>query len=252
MSCVCAPPIDAEMADWISVGGSNSGCCGNAAHTYGFHRAANQVPASDYSRRRDPKGPDQPVNWNYACAGDFAHNGNPALRYRHARVLARLMRNDPAFSMICEFIGQPWANKPVYYWSRWDGTGVLQRYTGVGHDHWSHISWYRSRADQRPYLWRTTVPSPAPAPKPAPGKPVVHTAFPAFPGYQMHPSGHFDGNVKTWQGQMKRRGWSITVDGMFGPQTTHVCRAFQSEKQLGVDGIIGPKTWNAAWTMPTT
>lgn len=238
------------MADWVALGGGNSGCCGNSLHTYGFHRAANQISASDYSRRRDPDGPDRPVNWSYACAGDFAHRGNAKLRARHALVLARLMRDDPAFSMVCEFIGQPWPGKPVYYWSRWDGVRTLQKYTGSGHDTWSHISWWRSRADQRPYLWRTAAPAPTPKPSPAPRK--SDAAHPAYPGYEMHPSSHFDRNVKTWQNQMKRRGWKITVDGKFGPKTAHVARAFQAEKQLHVDGVIGPVTWRCAWTLPTT
>ena len=42
------------MRDWVNLGGGNSGCCGNAAHTYGFHRPANEVPVSDYSRRHEP------------------------------------------------------------------------------------------------------------------------------------------------------------------------------------------------------
>lgn len=239
------------MADWVALGGGNSGCCGNAAHTYGFHRAASQVPDTDYSRRRDPKGPNHPADWSYACAGDFGHHGNAGLRARHARLLARLMHDDPALSMICEFIGSPWAGKPVYYWARWNGVGTLQRYTGSGHDTWSHLSWWRSRADQRPYLWRT--PAPAPAPRPAPGRrPAPPAAHPAYPGYEMHPSDHYDGNVKTWQTQMRRRGWKVKPDGMFGPKTVHVARAFQAEKHLGADGIIGPRTWQAAWTAPTT
>jgi hypothetical protein len=151
---IAAPVISAEMADWTALGGGNSGIVGNAAHTYGFHPAANEVPVEDYSRQQDPNGPNGPfVNWDYACAGDFAHGGNESLRAMHRAVLARLMRGE--LPMICELIGQPWADQPVYYWARWNGVGVLQRYTGQGHDLWSHISWYRSMVDQRAYLWTT-------------------------------------------------------------------------------------------------
>src|SRR5690606_11389241 len=130
----------------------NSGIVGNSAHTYGFHLGANEVPASDYSRARDPNGADGPyVNWSYACAGDFSHRRDERLRAMHRDVLARLMRGE--LPMICEFIGQPWAAQPVYYWARWNGIGTLRRYTGAGHDHWSHISWYRSTVDQRAHLW---------------------------------------------------------------------------------------------------
>lgn len=149
---VAAPVITAEMADWTRLGGGNSGIVGDAAHAYGFHCAANEIPASDYSRARDPNGADGPfTRWDYACAGDFAHRNDERLRGMHRAVLARLMRGE--LPMIAEFIGQPWSDRPVYYWARWNGVGTLQRYTGDGHDTWSHIAWYRSRANQRAYLW---------------------------------------------------------------------------------------------------
>jgi len=58
--------------------------------------------------------------------------------------------------------------------------------------------------------------------------------------------------VRTAQNRFKERGWTITVDGIFGPQTTKVTKAFQAEKGLEVDGRIGPITWNALWTAPIT
>lgn len=51
---------------------------------------------------------------------------------------------------------------------------------------------------------------------------------------------------------MSARGWSIVVDGAFGPQSTAVCRAFQQQKHLSVDGVVGPITWRAAWALPVT
>ncbi len=247
MACECAPVIVAEMREWVALGGGNSGCCGNAAHTYGFHCAANRVSASDYSRRRDPAGPNAVTNWNYAAAGDFGHSGKAHLRAKHAELLARLQANDPKLSMICEFIGQPWAGKPVYYWFRGDG---LKKYTGSGHDTWSHISWYRSRLNQRAYLWGGGGSTPAPAP----AKDVTPAAgAPAYPGYVLGfaPS-KFDKNVQTWQGRMQARGWTIGADGFFGQQTLGVVKKFQADKNLGVDGLIGPNTWNAAWSSPVT
>lgn len=58
--------------------------------------------------------------------------------------------------------------------------------------------------------------------------------------------------LRTWQRQMHNRGWTIVADGKFGPQTDRVCRLFQQEKGLGVDGRIGLHTWNCAWTCPVT
>jgi peptidoglycan hydrolase-like protein with peptidoglycan-binding domain len=40
-------------------------------------------------------------------------------------------------------------------------------------------------------------------------------------------------------------GYSIDVDGVFGPQTDTATRDFQSDHGLIVDGIIGPQTWQA-------
>jgi D-alanyl-D-alanine carboxypeptidase/Putative peptidoglycan binding domain len=58
--------------------------------------------------------------------------------------------------------------------------------------------------------------------------------------------------VGHWQKQMKKRGWTIAVDGDYGNRSEQVCRAFQREKRLHVDGILGPKTWRMAWEAPIT
>jgi D-alanyl-D-alanine carboxypeptidase/Putative peptidoglycan binding domain len=58
--------------------------------------------------------------------------------------------------------------------------------------------------------------------------------------------------VRQWQAKMKERGWDIAVDSDFGDKSELVCRAFQREKGLGVDGILGPNTWRATWDTPVT
>jgi hypothetical protein len=156
VKAIAAPAIQAEMNEWVALGGSNSGIVGayDGSHPTGFHRAGFEVPTTDYSRRHDPG---RPYDMAWCCAGDFSHDKQPALRARHAALLARLKSGDPALSMIVEFIGQPWPDKPVMYWARWDGVKTLKRYTGKGHDHWSHISWQRSRANERANLWTSTT-----------------------------------------------------------------------------------------------
>ncbi|HET8845149.1 MAG TPA: peptidoglycan-binding protein [Ktedonobacteraceae bacterium] len=44
---------------------------------------------------------------------------------------------------------------------------------------------------------------------------------------------------------LQAHGYSLSVDGDFGPQTTSTVRSFQSAHGLGVDGIVGPQTWPA-------
>jgi peptidoglycan hydrolase-like protein with peptidoglycan-binding domain len=59
-------------------------------------------------------------------------------------------------------------------------------------------------------------------------------------------------DVRTWQRRMRDRGWRIDVDKWYGPESESICRAFQREKGLKVDGVVGPATWAAAWTAPVT
>jgi hypothetical protein len=58
--------------------------------------------------------------------------------------------------------------------------------------------------------------------------------------------------ILTWQHQMARRGWSITADGRFGSQSSTVAKAFQREKGLDDDGLVGARTWAASWTTAVT
>ncbi|WP_405021472.1 N-acetylmuramoyl-L-alanine amidase [Kitasatospora sp. NBC_00070] len=91
------------------------------------------------------------------------------------------------------------------------------------------------------------TPTPPVTPPPVP-------SFPAWPGrYISLRSPYLRGDdVRQWQQRMRDRGWSLDVDGVFGPASARVARAFQSEKGLDADAIIGPATWSAAWTAPRT
>jgi hypothetical protein len=98
------------------------------------------------------------------------------------------------------------------------------------------------------------TPDPAPAPAPAP-----QSSAPAWPGeiFQYVPGGAelHDDNVRTWQQRMADRGWTITVDGWYGPQSAAVALAFQQDSTahgwpLTDDGEVGPLTWAASWDRP--
>ncbi len=76
---------------------------------------------------------------------------------------------------------------------------------------------------------------------------------PPWPGTYLHwPPPTRGDEVRRWQRQMADRGWSIIVDGAYGPQSSDVCKRFQRDKGLPVDGVVGPNTWDAAWAAPVT
>jgi peptidoglycan hydrolase-like protein with peptidoglycan-binding domain len=57
--------------------------------------------------------------------------------------------------------------------------------------------------------------------------------------------GDRDHPIRTLQDLLRARGHTVTVDGIFGPRTDAAVRAFQQERGLAVDGIVGPNTWRA-------
>lgn len=110
-----------------------------------------------------------------------------------------------------------------------------------------------------------SVPTPPKTPSKSPTKKPATTKAPAFPlprGYYFGPksgpassvSGYYSNraDLKKWQQRMKDRGWTITVDGLYGPGTARVARQFQKQARLAQDGLIGRDTWNAAWTEKVT
>lgn len=117
------------------------------------------------------------------------------------------------------------------------------------------------------FPWSDVMAMAGGAPEPAPGPTLPPGAAPAFPW----PSGHYIGqpdpdpcchsgqygdpdtsHVRTWQAQMDARGWDLAVDGSYGPQSQRVCEAFQEEKGLPCDGLVGVQTWYTTWAAPVT
>ena len=59
----------------------------------------------------------------------------------------------------------------------------------------------------------------------------------------------FRADVKTWQSQMRTRGWKLGVDGYFGPQSAAVATRFADQKDVSAPrGTVNAAVWSAAWT----
>ena len=56
--------------------------------------------------------------------------------------------------------------------------------------------------------------------------------------------GNKGSRVRMLQGLLIAWGYSISVDGVFGPKTEAAVRSFQGKYAKPVDGIVGPITWN--------
>jgi hypothetical protein len=135
-------------------------------------------------------------------------------------------------------------NRKIY--SR--GSGFRARkYTGKNpHTEHLHVSILRTAtAEVNAASWRLAAAAArmsttaAVAPPRFPGRRLVHR-----PGTKLMQGS----DVRTWQARMLVVGRSIEVDGVYGPKSAAVARAFQQHKGLEVDGIVGPKTWEASWT----
>lgn len=98
----------------------------------------------------------------------------------------------------------------------------------------------------------------------SPLEPEVGVSAPWFPlpvGYYFGPryplkdvtsvSGYYShrDDLKVWQQQVRNKGYKISVDGYYGPETRAVARLVQARLGLRVDGLIGARTWAGAWKL---
>lgn len=87
---------------------------------------------------------------------------------------------------------------------------------------------------------RTASPTPAATPTPAVQQPAVPTGPPILrPGAE-------GSAVAQLQIELQTLGYyDGAIDGGYGEQTQAAVEAFQADKQLIVDAVVGPSTWNA-------
>lgn len=78
-----------------------------------------------------------------------------------------------------------------------------------------------------------------------PTKQQLLTRYPAS-GQQAMPTLRFGSagmSVRIMQRLLVSNGYGVRVDGIFGPLTEAAIKAFQNQRNLFVDGIVGQKTW---------
>ena len=93
-----------------------------------------------------------------------------------------------------------------------------------------------------------TAPTPPTPPTPPVPTPPTPTPAPAWPGrYLKHPPMTKGADVEQWQARMVERGYPLAVDGKYGPKSKAACKAFQRQRGLDIDGIVGPITWDATF-----
>jgi Putative peptidoglycan binding domain len=229
-NCGCSPMIKTNQDRYKALGGQLVGCCGNAAHTYGFHCAACAVPSSDYSIRRSTG----VANASWACAGDFSMNLSWSRRW-----VAWLVTEVKAgrFPEIVEIIGSV-DGQTALYWARWEGW-VARKYTGGGHVAWAHISCDRAKAAlTSDWLkgWPSTVSVP----------PEVDWRTPLFVALGTLANGANGWAVRKVQATVKvHTGLALSEDGDYGSKTTSAVRKFQALRGLPVTGAVDADDWRA-------
>jgi peptidoglycan hydrolase-like protein with peptidoglycan-binding domain len=130
-------------------------------------------------------------------------------------------------------------------------------------------AWGRASTTPKPTPKPKPKPKPAPAPKPAPTprptpRPTPVPASDLWPGLtaaachvgakkapvwpnESFTEGAYSRNLACWQMQMGNRGYDLVGVGYYGDHTLKAAKDIQIRNNLGGTGLIGPKTWKAAW-----
>jgi lysozyme len=137
----------------------------------------------------------------------------------------------------------PW--KEWSFWQFTDGrSGQVRQISGVPGA--CDCDWYGGDAADLQSLsdgvggGTPAPPPPEPPPTPGnawPGRVFVWPSTPTVRGK----------DVSTWQARILARGFAVTTDGIYGPESKAACLAFQRHAGLDPDGIVGRRTWEATF-----
>ena len=131
--------------------------------------------------------------------------------------------------------------------------------------HWDHggADWAIILGNTLPVVIPPVTPKPIPSPtNKVRSAPTPYYPFPLGRGQYFGPkdgpaasvSGYYShrSDLKHLQDQLRKRGWHIGVDGLYGGETYRIFKAFQQDQHIGADGLGGAVTWQAAFRNPLT
>lgn len=241
-----------------------SGVLGDAAHTYGYHRARAVLPSSDYSVQ---SALDRVGDKWAASALDISFPPEQ-MKLVSARLLAAMRAEDNRVIHLREFFGT--VNGSVV--TGWDHG--LHAFFG-GDDSWTtsddshlwhvHMSFYRkwnTVYDALDQIWEVLADVDKVAPKIEAWKPT--TAYPLSPsqhiGLASDPDNFHSGKpgldgpairayIRAYQRRLNRLGWRDGLaDGTFNIVDLNATKRFQKAVGLTVDGRVNADDWKAAFS----
>lgn len=231
-----AQPI-ADFARTLRSRGYTVGTIGNASHL----QARMPEDHTPYSRTGWPNPQPYPIVHALDIMAPADGSGLPSLAALGAQIVGDRNANTPGTLWI-KYINWTRSDGKVVHES-WEPVHDVRASSDTGHIHISGRTDFTQSTGAATYdpvatlLGRTE------------SAPVANGIAPAWPGRLLrYPPVTTGDDVRRWQAKMHDRGWTrMQVDGKYGPISVDLCRQFQQGHGLHVDGIVGPRTWDATW-----
>lgn len=223
------------------------GTIGNERHVKGYHRSRNWVLKSKFCKNRkysvtETAGNKSGGNGNWICAIDIS-------------LPARLLL--PACKRLDDAVRAGQLEKIAEWYGNTDGDSRVDGYDNIenelatsdnSHLWHLHISFVRSRAnDNHADVFAVltgvgwTPPQSTPSPKPPADLEWTEQMIRNLPALRMGATG---AHVRTAQALLRARGYTVNIDGQFGPDTRTKTLAMQRDYGAEhIDADWGPETW---------